>query len=172
MLTEKENQQLVALLGKLAWPADRSVFNALCENFSVTPIELVVIREGVHGPEVFLSYRNDEYFTGWHITCSIILPGWTADRVIKDILSREVGISLAEPRAEFVRFRQFMKGGGYGQSRRGQEVSLIHVLRLPEGTEVSLDAGRKFFPLSELPEDILFHHKVVLADVKEYLSSP
>lgn len=172
MLNEEETDQLVTLLGKLTWPVDSRVFDALCENFSVTPVELVVLRESREGPEVFMIYRKDRFFTGWHSTGSIILPGRTVDFVLRDIITREVGISLAAPHFEFVRFRQFMKGNGPNQSARGQEVSLIHVLRLPKEVEVSLNAERKFFPLSKLPEDLLQHHKMVLADVKKYLSRP
>lgn len=170
MLTDGENRQLVELLGKLSWPVDPGVFDALCENLSVTPVELAVVRKGPRGPEVFMVYRKDKFFTGWHITGSIVRPGRTVDDVLRDIVSREVGVSLAEPLFEFIRFRQFMKGEGPNQSRRGQEVSLIHSLFLPEGTEVHLDAGRKFFPLHDVPGDTLEHHKVVLADIREYLA--
>lgn len=172
MLTEVENRQLIELLGRLTWPVPPDVFDAICENFSVTPIELAVVRDGKEGPEIFMIYRNDAYFKGWHITGSIIIPGRTVDFVLKDIITREVDISLAEPHFEFVRFRQAMKGNGPDQSRRSQEVSLIHVLRLPNGTGIPLDAERRFFPLDQLPEDIIAHHVNILADVRGYLSKP
>jgi hypothetical protein len=170
MLTGGENHQLAELLKKLSWPVDSKVFDALCENFSVTPVELAVMRKSLCGPEVFMVYRNDKFFRGWHITGSIVVPGRTTDDVLRDIVSREVGISFAEPHFSFVRFRQFMKGSGPNQSRRGQEVSLIHILFLPDDTDVSLDGERGFFPLNNLPRDTLQHHKVVLADVREYLA--
>ena len=169
-MTNEENQQLAALLGKLTWPVAPEVFDALCENFIATPVELAIVRESSNWPEVFMIYRDDTYFHGWHITGSLILPGRTVGTVVHDIISRELGISLSEPDLTFIRFREFMKGAGPGQSSRGQELSLIHVLRLPEDADVPLDEHRKFFPLSDLPSTTLPHHVVVLEDVREYLA--
>lgn len=169
MLTNKENLELIYLLNKIEWPVTPDLFDAICNNLSVNPIDLAVLREGDEGPEIFLIYREDNFFKGWHFPGSVILPGRTVSFALKDIVEREIGTSTEGLTFEFVGFHQFMKGGSFGECPRGQEVDLFHVLFLDRETKIETDESRKFFPISKFPDDILSHHKVLFSSIKKYL---
>lgn len=169
MLTNKENLELIYLLNKIEWPVTPDLFDAICNNLSVNPIDLAVLREGDEGSEVFLIYREDNFFKGWHFPGSVILPGHTIKSVLKDIVGREMGISAEGFAFDLVGVHQFMKGNNIGECPRGQEVDLFHVLFLDRGTKIEIDENRKFFPISKFPDDILSHHKVLFSSIKKYL---
>src|SRR3989344_322546 len=151
MITNEENLELVRLLKKVEWPVPLDLFDAICNNLSVNPIDLAVIRKGDEGYEVFMNYREDIFFKGWHFPGSIILPGRTIMSVLEDVIEREVGTSAEGLKFEFVGFHQFMKGSGFGECPRGQEVDLFHVVFLDQEIKIETDDTRRFFPINKFP---------------------
>lgn len=169
MLTKRENLELIRLLHKMEWPVAPDLFDAICNNLPVNPIDLAVVREGDEGPEVFLIYRDDTFFKGWHFPGSVILPGRTIDSVLKDIMEREVGVRVKGLTFDLVGFHQFMKGKGVGRCSRGQELDVFYAVSLGRNCKVKIDENRKFFPLHKLPKDILSHHKILAVSIKTYM---
>ena len=169
MLINEENFELIRLLNKIEWPVTPDVFDAVCNNLSINPVDLALLRKGEKEHEVFLIYREDKFFKGWHFPGSVILPGRTVNSVLKDVVEREIGISAQGLMFELVGFHQFMKGKNTGECPRGQEISLFHALFLDSKTKIETDKNRKFFPINKLPHNILPHHKILALDLKEYL---
>lgn len=169
MLAKQENLELVRLLNKIEWPVCPDLFDAICNNLPVNPVDLAVIRKGEEGPEVFLIYRDDHFFKGWHFPGSVILPGRAIKSVLKDVIEREVGVRTRGLSFDLVGIHQFMKGKSAGKCARGQELDVFYAIFLTKDVNVGTGEHRKFFPLNKLPKNILSHHKVLAASIKEYV---
>lgn len=170
MLTNQENLELVRLLNKIEWPVSADLFDAICGNMSINPVDLAILKKSTDGFKIFLIYRKDNFFDGWHIPGSVILPGRTIAMVLKDIIEREINIPEKGFDFKFITFHQFMKGSNLGQCPRGQETELLYALFLEEDVRIETDEFRKFFPIEKPPENALSHHKTLLLSIRNYLS--
>lgn len=157
-LTEKESKTLVSLMKKVEFPVSPEIFNAWCWSFITNPIELAVLRVRDGYQEVFMIYRDDAFYKGWHLPGSIYLPGDTAQQVIQRLVKREVMQEITP--AEFIGYAEISKA----ENSRGQELSLLFVSWC-KGSDVS---HGKFFPLENPPTDTLEHHKKLLQRVARH----
>ena len=142
------------------------VFDAICEYLITTPIELAVLKLGGNDSEILMVYREDKYFTGWHMPGSVVLPGRTAEGIFPVLLRRELGLEFARLRnkPKFVISMDVMKGSGPDQCNRGQEVNRLYTLWLEEAEAelIQPDDHRRFFPLNRIPDDVLPHHRTMI----------
>lgn len=169
---DQRAEVLATLLNDLKWGPDNPIkpieFAAICGAFTTTGCELMVLREREHRLmgearyEVLLIQRppEDKFYAGMYHAPGSVRRGHESngsiiDRIIKNELSG----------AEFSRILQI--GANTFQPRRGQEVTLLHVALL----KGDYSGKGAWFPLDDLPpnEQILEHHQVMLAQVKEWL---
>ena len=158
MLTAKEQGQLVRLMRKAEFPLPREVFNAWCENFTVPCIELAIVRKTMNDRELFLTYREDEFYKGWHIPGAVIQPGEKVEDVFERISRDELQGAKCAPR--FFAWLEYLKGTGEGQSARGHTIALIFSADAPEMLRESNHA--KFLPLSKIPGDLISEHMPIV----------
>ncbi len=168
-LTIVEETELIRLMSKVQFPVSPDVFDVWCENFISNPVELAVVRNCGRTSQIFLIYRADKYYRGWHMPGSVLLPGRKVKQVLESLVKREVGLELAELKNPpvFLDYMEFAKGNGKGENPRGQKLSLLFVLKLESSEYVTADGG--FFSLNELPEDLLTSHKVLVERVRRHL---
>lgn len=165
MLNKQEGKQLADLLGKLSFPCSPEVFNALCNNLITNPYELAVLKGRLSGnPEVLMIYREDNWYKGWHIPGTVMLPGDTEESAFRRLVTKEVGGDVTT--AEFVDRMHFKAGNGYGENPRGQEISLLFTCDLVG--EVYSRRG-KFFPLNKIPKNTLTSHVALIERVRRWI---
>lgn len=162
MLSQGEQNKLIKLMEKISFPTPISVFKAWCKVFGVICTEVAVVKNGKNGPEVFLTYRNDEFFNGWHIPGAVHLPNENIDSTLKRVLRTEIKMRVNKPR--FFGYFERMKGNGTNQSKRGYELSTFFTCRLM-GKAAESD-NEKFFPLNNLPKNTMTAHLPILRKMR------
>ncbi len=162
-MTEAESQQLVELMYKVRLPAPRPVFEAWCQVFGTIPVEVVVMRAGGNGPEVFLLHRADKFFTGWHLPGCVHLPSESVTTTLERVLETEVEMPVTKP--EFFDWFERLGGSHYGQSPRGHELSLVYLVKL--SGDVKEGAAAKFFPLTAIPKDLITNQDPIIKKLLE-----
>lgn len=164
-LTDSELRTLAFLLERVNPQQIRGeVWHALVTKFVTVPIEFFVLNEK---NEVFLVYRKDREFVGHHHP-GTVLNYWESVnqarlRLIAGELIRDAGltggISAPEPIGWFE-----CPSDEHG---RRHAIALLHVSRF-KGEYLPRE-GKGFFPLDALPADTLYHHKRMLAALKQHL---
>ena len=162
-LNHEEKEELVRLMRKAEFPLPRDVFNAWCENFTVPCIEVVFLRDGVNGRELFLTYRDDGYFKGWHIPGAVIQAGENVEEVLRRIARDELQGVEFTPR--FFSWFECLKVTGVGESARGHVITLIFSAEAPDTLRESELA--KFFPLSKTPGDLITEHVPIIEELRK-----
>ncbi|MDP3999594.1 MAG: NUDIX domain-containing protein [bacterium] len=137
-LNKQETQNLVKLLKKVRLPAPYPVFIALCKSVPMVAVNLAVMPDN---RRLLLTYRNDEFYKGWHIPGSILRYKENPLDVLKRVSRQELKMKIKSPR--FVNY--FIEN-----SSRGHELILLFVVR-PAG---ALKKG-KYFSLNHPPKDLL-----------------
>lgn len=164
-LSEIEQKELLTLMDKLEFPLPSAVFEAWCRVFGNVCAEIAVMRtsNGVH--EMLLTYRDDEYFKGWHIPGSIMLPGETIedtrDRVMRVELSIEPVVST------FIHWFQRMYGTGIGESTRGYELAFLFSIDSSRVKDFPMNEKAKFFALDHMPSDLIPNHVRIVDYLKD-----
>ena len=161
-LTPEEQEIAASLLSKATFPLSRDLFNAWCGSFVVPCVEIALLRNGEKGREIFLIYRHDEFFKGWHIPGSVIQPGQTIAVMLKKVADNE--LQHAQLRPQFLSWFEHMKGNAPNESARGHVISLVFVSEVPESLIES--EIEKFFPLTDVPGDLLPEHISVIEKIK------
>lgn len=171
MLDDSEAQLLGELIRKLSWPVPKVVFDALCEKLIMCPLELAVLEERDDGLSLLLHHREqDAYYDGttWHMPGTILRPGETAETGLVRLIASEVGSLRGTP--EFFGCYDVLKGTEAGTSERGQVMSRLFTVRIASDDVVSLDDGKKFFPLASIEEKMLINdHKLYVRLLRERL---
>lgn len=166
-LNQDEKNVLAELLEKAENKDIRGpVWHALVKKFPTVPIELMVFNDK---KEVFLVYRDDAEFTGWHHPGSCwndweTLPERRQKLVDGEII-KDAGIKITEPIS--IGWMGVYRGDGPDENGSRNACSLIHMAHL--ASEFTPKQGYGFFPLDNLPEDTLGCHKYILRRVKQYL---
>lgn len=167
MLTKQEESELIRLMDKIRFPVSRELFFAWCKTFVTVSADVIVIRKSAKGGEVFLTYREDEFYKGWHIPGSIRLPNELLDDARRRVLVTEVGL-LKDTKTDFFTWVDYPYGSGVGESPRGPVISLYFCC--VGQSEIKETSEGRFFRLSELPEDILPIHVPIMKMVKDRFS--
>ncbi len=169
-LNQDEKLQLTILLEKAVSTDIRgSVWHALIKIFPTVPIELIVLNER---NEVFLVYRDDFEFKGWHHPGSV----WNAwetiperrEKLISGEITKTFGLTVSKP--ESIGWMGVYKGSetdGPNSNPTRLECSLPHIAYLT--SSFTSQQGVGFFPLDDLPKVTLTHHRYILRRVKQYL---
>ena len=162
-LTDQEQKELVRLMNKLSFPMPLAVFEARCRVFGTVCAEVVVIKNRNKDAQIFLTYRDDKFFKGWHIPGRVCLPtekiSDTTQRVCKEEIKMKTGKKI------FFNWFERPFGSGIGKSPRGHEFSFVFLSELKG--KVKEKTTEKFFSLKNLPKDLLLSQKPI---IKELLS--
>lgn len=135
-------------------PSPHGIFEKLMSKTVPSCVELVLIRDG----KVYLTYREDKFWKGYHVPGSYIAPGETPEQTSQRIASREVPgvlITKAEIVAAFT----------HPDSPRFHDTSLI-VLAEFEGDPGEDVKGRWF---SKRPDDLIDVHQPYWPVIEKYL---
>jgi hypothetical protein len=169
-LNQEEKLQLTILLEKAVSTDIRgSLWHALVKIFPTVPIELIVLNER---NEVFLVYRDDFEFKGWHHPGSV----WNAwetiperrEKLVSGELTKNFGVTVTKPQPiGWMGVYRGIEEDGPNSNPTRVECSLVHIAYL---TSVFINQqGASFFSLDDLPDNTLAHHKYILRRVKQYL---
>jgi len=161
-LTRDQELELALLLRKMTLPTQtQELFEAWCYSQITNPVELAILRRRGKEMQIFLIYRKDKFYDGWHMPGSIILPGKTVFQTIENLKIREVP-TIAPP-FFFVGYAEIPRGEGERENVRGQALSLIYACYDSCGA-VQDSENERFFPLYDLPSNILGSHKVLIGE--------
>lgn len=168
IFTVEEQKEFIRLMGKLTFPTSLPVFESWCRVFGTVCAEAVIVRgEGLH-TEIFLVYREDDFFKGWHIPGCTHLPTEHIQETFNRVLSTEVKITPKS--VSFFGWFERPYGDGPGESPRGHEFSFTFTVHAENAVDENVHAC--FFPLSQLPERIIANQFPIIDELKKkYLGS-
>jgi hypothetical protein len=164
-MEEGEREELlVRLLERLKWGPGRlvppEVFTAICSALTTTGIELVVVRYLSARPCVLLFRRSntDKFYAGqWHTPGSLFYGHETPESVLQRLMERELRrLPVLPPRKV---------GCNWFNTPRGAEVTQLYVTI---STDDHVGLG-EWFPLSDLPDNLIDHHRVLMEQVSVWL---
>ncbi len=159
-LTADEVSLLAELLRRVEWPLPLPVFAAAMNKFVSTPIELAVLDSS---GRVLMVHREDAEYVGNHMPGTVLRDNENVPAAINRLLTREVGGKVTPPVS--LGWVEVSKGNGPGQDPNRHQISLLHVCWLTGAYE---GAGR-FFPVDQLPEDTLEHHRLLVREMMSRL---
>ena len=144
------------------------VWHALVKKFPTVAIELIVLDKE---QRVFLVYRNDREFKGWHYPGSVWNDWETIDERLERLIQREInsesGINISKP-------YPIGWGAEYKDSSKGSIVTrstcCLYFVAFLKGEYINQE-DRGFFSFSDLPEDMLPFHRHGLTKMQPYLFS-
>lgn len=154
MLTKKEVEQLAMLLKKIENPQQglpQPVFDALCHVIPFISCELAVVNKK---GELLLTWREDEWWSGWHFPGGLMRYGESVDVRIKKMALDETGIRVKK--------YSFLFPANYTKSPRANGVSLVFVCEENTSTE------GKFF--KNMPKDIIPEHRILWKHVRKAIN--
>lgn len=157
-LSLEEQNKLVELMNKVEFPLPLEVFYSWCLNLGSSTAELLLMRKIEDKTEIFLEYREDKFFQGWHIPGCVHLPTESIEDTLNRVIEKEIRFKITSP--EFLFWFEYEKGEGLGESPRGHVFSFLYKAFVDEVPELS--STRKFFDLNNLPEDVIKQHIPVL----------
>jgi 8-oxo-dGTP pyrophosphatase MutT (NUDIX family) len=177
-LDESEEGLLLKLLAQIQGKEmSPEVFGALCRIVRFPMVELVLLRRTTTEKlEIFLTQKpaDDPDFPGeWHIPGGVARlseksPEETLERVI-----REIGY-IDKPIAEIL---MVPGGAAYSNHARGGDVHIITHKLFSDPTnqweETEAITGGRWFPIDDLPEPFMAHHRKILlfARMRLFVSS-
>ncbi|MEK7116782.1 MAG: NUDIX domain-containing protein [Patescibacteria group bacterium] len=150
-LTSQEEKELVRLINKLSFPTPLPVFEAWCQVFGTVCAEVIVIKNKDKNPEIFLTYRKDKFFKGWHIPGRVCIPTEKIGNTIERVCKEEIKMPITKE--SFFDWFERPFGKNIGESPRGHEFSFVFTAELKgKKRENQIE---KFFPLNKLPKNLL-----------------
>jgi ADP-ribose pyrophosphatase YjhB (NUDIX family) len=160
-LNQEEENKLIYLLKKVSFPMSKNLFYAWSENLTTVAIEVALLRKN---GEIFLTYRDDKYFKGWHIPGSIMIPGDTVNDVLSRVMKNEINMPFSTPTF----FNWFERTKGVN-TQRGQNLALVFIV-VAEGN-IEENGVRKFFPTNNPPKDLILSPIPILEKLNEHSSN-
>lgn len=156
-LAPEEIPLLVNLLGKMEWPVPHEVFRALCKYTTTNPIELV-IWNGKN--EIFLVYRKDEDYDGYHMPGTVLRDNESVPQAIERLLKNEVPFYVYP--AKCIGWRETPRGTGEGEDPTRHQIALLYSTNtLMYKPKIGIPNAGFFHPQS-LPTNTLSHHRPLI----------
>ena len=152
MLTDKEIKQLVGLLKKVRLPAPYPVFVALLGSVPIVAVDLAVMPDKDH---ILLTYRDDEFYKGWHVPGSILRYAETTQDAWKRVATKELGMNIGS--ATFLAYFNY-------KDHRESGVTLLFTAR-PKGNPTD----GEYFAFNKLPKDFLKAQQFEIDYLKKHL---
>lgn len=159
-LSAAEEKQLARLLDRVQWPLPKVVFEALMRKTISVPIELGVFAYDPSGLlQVLMLQRpaDDEEFPplSWHMPGTVVRDDETVGLAMQRLLSGELE-GMVKETPEYAGIFEVTRGADHPR----HALSLMYSVLLKGETQYVNYAGPgKFFPVSQLPESTLPHHR-------------
>ena len=153
---EDDKKKAVEALAKIdpGKPFDTDLFNAIARISISVAIEAIGIRRNIQTGKLEARLiqrpKNAPAYAGmWHFPGSFIRPGESEE----DVLRR---LEKGEFKAP-VRFASFIGRDNNPHEERGHVIHLLYLV------EIGDSSSEKWFPVDDLPEPMVEHHRQVLA---------
>lgn len=153
-------------------PLPKVAFYPLVRLMPTCPVELAVLDMC---ERIFLVYRDDGEFRGWHMPGSVILRGESQERKLQDLIAKEiepVGLTVNAPPV-FVGVAETLEGPDdqseetEGRNPRGYAEALLFACRVRMAPPIY---GR-FFHLDDIPQATLGHHRRMMKMIGQWLQN-
>lgn len=142
------------------------IWHQLVKKFITVPVELCVLDSE---NRIFLVYRKDREFDGYHLPGTIVNDWETVHdarvRLMQGEIQKDAGFTISYP--ESIGWVEVRRGEGEYESRTRNTIALLHIARI-EGDFTPKD-GYGFYALSDIPENTLRDHKFILCYFKRYI---
>ncbi len=166
-LTDGEKKELADLLERVDNVQIRGeIWHQLVKKFITVPIELCILDSK---NRVFLAYRKDQEFDGYHLPGTVINDWETVHeagiRLMKGEVMRDAGFKITK--LEPIGWLEVRRGNGPEESRTRNAVSLLHVAKLVG--KFKPKEGMGFFPFNDYPKNTLGHHHFLLRRFAKYV---
>jgi ADP-ribose pyrophosphatase YjhB (NUDIX family) len=159
-LDEDEIKEYLRLQAKVGWRrTGTQVFESFFPILPMVPSELAVVRKIDDADSVLMWHRSDEHYTGWHMPGGYLLLGESDEKWVRRVLKKEADLALTH----FYQIRTFNTRPETGWVPNHQ---MAHFFWCE--TEGEPTSG-KFFPLTDLPEDTLGHHKQYIECLRAHI---
>lgn len=157
-----DERLLLSLLKRLPPFLPLDVFHELSKRVMLTAVETVCLRTGENGIEVFLTRRSpdDEYYPNlWH-SPGTMLRADDAPRQMNVAAGYESAFRRLEEKELHLKFVDTPRlvGSRLYSSPRGSENSMVFLAEIEGEPE-----NGKFFPVDELPADLVESHRGIIA---------
>jgi ADP-ribose pyrophosphatase YjhB (NUDIX family) len=168
-LSEQEKKELSRLLGNIDSTDIRGeVWHQLVTKFITVPIELCILDKN---NRVFLVYRKDKEYDGYHMPGTVINDWETVEtackRLVEGEVMRDAGLTISYPEPiGWVEVTRNLSSATY-HPRHG--IALLHIAHLKGG--ISSEGSHGFYDFGNLPENILECHKYLLGFYRRYLEN-
>lgn len=138
-------------------PSPHGIFEKVGGLMVPSCVELLLIREG----KIYLTYRNDQYFKGYHVPGSYIAPRETFLETAKRIARREtIGVAVTGGMAVGLPFN-------HCNNPRFHDVAVLFLAEFDGNPPVGKDVGGWF---DEKPDDLIDGHQEYWPTIAEYLA--
>ena len=159
-ITEEEKKELARLLSKIKnREIVGDIWHQLVKKFITVPVELCVLDSK---NRVFLVYRKDREFDGYHLPGTIVNDWETVHdarvRLMQGEIQKDAGFVISYP--ESIGWIEVRRGEGEYESRTRNTVALLHIARI-QGEFIEKE-GYGFYALDAIPENTLQDHKFIL----------
>ncbi|MEK7576479.1 MAG: NUDIX domain-containing protein [Patescibacteria group bacterium] len=159
-LSVEERAEYLRLQKKVGWRrTGTDVFESFFSILPMVPGELAVVRKIDDVDSILMWHRSDEHYTGWHMPGGYLLLGESDEEWVRRVLKKETSLELGH----FYQIRTFNTPPSTGWVPNHQMAHFF--LCETEGEPTN----GKFFPLAELPEDTLGHHKKYIEWLRAYV---
>jgi ADP-ribose pyrophosphatase YjhB (NUDIX family) len=130
-----------------------------------TSFELLILRDGTDGREIFLTQRapNDpEWPNAWHFPGTIIRIKDSFESIKLRLAKSELGLTELPGEAQFLTML-------FDEDKpRGNILHTFHVLRVDSEF---MNSNGTFFPIDQLPEDIINFQKRQLKTISDHIKT-
>ncbi len=168
-LSEEEKVELSTLLERAKnTDIKGEIWYQMVKKFITVPVELCVLDKD---NKVFLVYRKDREFDGYHLPGTIVNDWETVHdarvRLMEGEIKKDAGFTISYP--ESIGWLQVRRGEGENDSPTRNTVALLHIARL-EG-DFTPQEGYGFYMFDNIPKSTLKDHKFILRYFKRYLEN-
>ena len=168
-LDENDKEQLAHLLERAKnTDIKGEIWHQLVKKFITIPVELCVLD---NENKVFLVYRKDREFDGYHLPGTIVNDWETVHdarvRLMQGEIQKDAGFMISYP--ESIGWIEVRRGEGECESRTRNTVALLHIARI-QG-EFTKNEGYGFYAFDDIPNGTLRDHKFILRYFKRYLEN-
>lgn len=168
-LQESDKVQLAKLLERAKnTDIKGEIWYQLVKKFITVPVELCVLD---HENRVFLVYRKDREFDGYHLPGTIVNDWETVHdarlRLVQGEIKKDAGFDISYP--EPIGWLEVRRGEGEYESRTRNTVALLHIARLVG--DFTPQEGYGFYAFDDIPKNTLPDHKFILNYFRRYLEN-
>ena len=170
VLLREEEKELLAKLLERAESTDikGDTWHEMVKKFITVPVELCVLDTE---NKVFLVYRKDREFDGYHLPGTVVTDWETVHdarlRIVTSEIKEHAGFDISYP--ESVGWIEVKRGTGPDCNPTRHTAALLHIAH--QVSDFTPREGSGFYSFDNIPENTLPDHKFMLRYFKRYLEN-